>query len=327
MPKKRIWTNDDITNILKFYIEDNLSINYIAKNIYHCRCEYIRNILIENNIKIRGKSCGRILNSKQEQQIIDLYLNDKLSQKEIANKFNCCSETIHKILIRNNIETKIQPRKNKHTNENYFEKIDTEQKAYFLGFLFADGNVHKNQLSLEIHVKDRELLEIFKQELNLDSKISYRKRTNTEVCRICITSKKICNDLEQYGIIPNKTYLTKHLPIVPKQFLPHFLRGLLDGDGWITIDNYGYYHIGFVSYSPNICEEFQQYCNSLITKKSKSKITLKDKNGHSYCCQFQGLEIAKQLATALYKDNKICLSRKYRLVEPLLDLKNDEDIV
>ena len=142
-----------------------------------------------------------------------------------------------------------------------------------------------------------------------------------------MVSDIICNDLRQYGIIPNKTYLTKHLPNIPKEFLPHFLRGLLDGDGWISIDKSGYYHIGLVSYSRSICEDFQKYCNSLINKKSKSKITLKEKNGHSYTCQFQGLENTKQLATVLYKDNKICLSRKYRLVEPLFDFKDDEDIV
>lgn len=327
MPKKRIWTEDDIHDIVKLYSEDGLSIHYISKNIYHCRDIYIKNILVENNIQIRSTKGGRTLNPKEEQQVINLYLNDKLCQKEIANKFNCCTETIHKILIRNNIEIKTQPRKNKKINEAYFKKIDTEEKAYFLGFIFADGNIYKNQLSLEIQVKDRELLEIFKKELNLNSKISYRKKENTETCCIRVVSDIICNDLRQYGIIPNKTYLTKHLPNIPKEFLPHFLRGLLDGDGWISIDKSGYYHIGLVSYSRSICEDFQKYCNSLINKKSKSKITLKEKNGHSYTCQFQGLENTKQLATVLYKDNKICLSRKYRLVEPLFDFKDDEDIV
>lgn len=327
MPKKRTWADEDIKNIIKLYTEDGLSINYISKNIYHCRNEYIKNLLVENNIEIRKRKSGRVLNLKEEQQVIDLYLNYKLSQKEIANKFNCCAETIHKILKGNNIKIRVQPRKNKNVNEHYFEKINTEQKAYFLGFLFADGNIFKNQLSLEIQAKDRELLEVFKEELQLESKISYRKRANTEVCCIRVVSDKICKDLSQYGIVPNKTYMTKHLPVIPEEFLPHFLRGLIDGDGWISIDKSGYYHIGLVSYSKNICEEFQKYCNSLLSKKSKSKITLKDKNGHSYSCQFQGLEITKQLANALYKDNKICLSRKYRLVEPLLDLKDDEDIV
>jgi transposase-like protein len=319
MSKKKIWSNEDIKTIIKFYTEDGLSISYISKNIYHCRYEYIKEILCKNNIKIRNRKSGRVLSPKEEQQVIDLYLNNQLSQKEIADKFNCCIKTIRNTLIRNNIEIKIQPRKNKNINENYFEKIDTEQKAYFLGFIFADDNICKNQLSIEIHFKDRELLKLFKNELHLKSKISYRKRENTEVCCIRVVSKKICEDLKQYGIVPNKTYITKHLPKISEEFIPHFLRGLLDGDGWISIDNSGYYHMGFVSYSKSVCEDFQEYCNSLINQKSKSKITLKDKNGHSYNCQFQGLKIVKQLATVLYKDNKICLERKFRLVEPLFD--------
>lgn len=327
MPKKRVWNQEEIDKIIKLYTEDFCTIGYIAKQIFHCRDSSISKILKDNNIQIRNNKNGRIFNLYQEKEIIDLYLNKKLSQKEIANKYSCCTETIHKILIRNNIEIKTQPRKNKEQINNFFEKIDTEEKAYFLGFLFADGCVYKNQISLEIHNRDRYLLEKFKEILQLNSKISYRKRDNTEVCCIRISSEKMCKDLNQYGIVQNKTYITKHLPHISIEFLPHFLRGLIDGDGWISIDKNKNYHIGFVSYSQSICEDFQKYCNLLIKNKNKSKITLKDKNGHSYCCQIQGKESTKQLATVLYKDNNICLSRKYRLVEPLFDFKDDEDIV
>lgn len=43
-------------------------------------------------------------------------------------------------------------------NENYFEKIDSENKAYWIGFISADGNVYKNKLSIELNNKDDELL-------------------------------------------------------------------------------------------------------------------------------------------------------------------------
>lgn len=220
----------------------------------------------------------------------------------------------------------MQPRKNKAQNENFFDVIDTERKAYWLGFLFADGNVFKNQLSLSIHIKDMELLEEFKKDLNLDSKITIRHRPSSIMGQVSMRSTHICNVLKQYGIVPNKTYVTKHLPEVPLNLLPHFLRGLVDGDGWVTIDQKGYYHIGFVSNFSSVCEDFKRYCNILTGDLCKAKVTTKG-NDTAFAFQVQSKEATKKLATILYKDNNICLSRKYRLVEPLFDLKDDEDIV
>lgn len=65
MSKKRTWTDEDIKTIIKLYIEDGLSISDISKNIYHCRYEYIKEILYKNNIKIRDRKSGRILSPKR----------------------------------------------------------------------------------------------------------------------------------------------------------------------------------------------------------------------------------------------------------------------
>ena len=182
----------------------------------------------------------------------------------------------------------------------------------------------KTYQSIEIHEKDKELLEQFKKDLNLNSKISIRRRKNTTVCCIRVNSKHLCETLAEYGIVPNKTKITKHLPKIDNQLLPHFLRGLIDGDGWISIDRSGRYHIGFVSNYSSTCEDFLRYCNSVLNTELSIKVTNKNPTP---CIQIQSQPVVKQLATALYKDNNICLSRKYRLVEPLFDLKNDEDIV
>lgn len=324
MPKKRIWTEEDIQKIIKLYSEDELSISYIAKNIYKCRQSSISNILKENNIKKRPQTSIRKLNKIEQQEIIDLYVNKKYTQSQLAQKFSCTTYLIHKVLVDNNIKIVTQPRINKIMIEDYFTNIDTEEKAYFLGFIFADGCVYKNQLSLEIHSKDKELLEKFKDELNLNSKISIRRRENTETCCIRASSSKLIQDLEKYGIIRNKTYQTSHLPNINQKMLPHFIRGLVDGDGWITKDKNGRYHVGFCSYNKTICEDFQKYCEILISEKTNNSI-LKNKN--CYSCVFQNQKQIKQLITALYKDNNICLSRKYVIAESLLDFKDDKDIV
>lgn len=324
MPKKRIWSDEDKKKIIKWYCEDEYTAHYIATNLLKCRESTVSKILKENNIILKKHTAGRVLNTKQEAEIIDLYLKNNYTQQQIAEKFNCSSFIIHNILKRNNIKTIIKPRLNTNQNDNYFDTIDTEHKAYWLGFIFADGCVNRNQLSIEIHEKDKELLEQFKKDLNINSKISIRHRKNTTVCCIRVNSKHLCETLAEYGIVPNKTKITKHLPKVDNQLLPHFLRGLIDGDGWISIDRSGRYHIGFVSNYSSTCEDFLRYCNSVLNTELSIKVTNKNP---APCIQIQSQPVVKQLATALYKDNNICLSRKYRLVEPLFDLKNDEDIV
>lgn len=323
VPKKRTWSQEQIKQIIFWYNKEGYTIRYIAKTLLKCRESSISSILKENGIELTN---GRTIKRGEEKEIIELYLNKKFDMNQIAERYSCSRYVISNILKRNNIETISQPRVNKRQKDEYFKNIDTEHKAYWLGFIFADGNVYKNQLSIEIQERDIELLEKFKEDLCLDSKIMIRHRENTNVCSIQMTSVSLCKDLEKYGIIPNKTHETKHLPKVSIELLPHFLRGLVDGDGWITLDKNGRYHMGFVSNYASTCEDFKNYCNIITNNLCIANISYKDKENKTPCFQIQSKEAIKRLAIALYQTNTICLERKYRLVEPLFAL-NDEDIV
>jgi hypothetical protein len=114
-------------------------------------------------------------------------------------------------------------------NENYFNKIDTKNKAYIVGFIFADGGLFKNYLNIGIHSKDISVLNFIKTELNYNGKLYYIK----EYVKLTISSKQIINDLNNIGIIENKTYLNDKLPNIPNEFFSSFLLGFFDGDGSI----------------------------------------------------------------------------------------------
>jgi len=323
--KKREWTLEDIEKIKQLYKEGK-TIKYIAKEIFHCREATISNIIKENNFS-KSQTATRMFDLDEEKQICELYTTKKYTQKFIAERYGVCPEVIRKILRAHNIEIIKNIRKTDlNLDENYFHNIDSSKKAYLLGFLFADGNVYNNQLTLEIHYKDIEIIHLLQKELHSTNKISYRKRTNTEMCCCRICSKQIVEDLAQYGIVPNKTYVTKHLPQIPENYKRDFLRGLLDGDGWITKDKLGYYHIGFVNNYQTICQDFQNMCNSLIKHKTQAKITNKGNNS-GFVAQFQSKESVKQLAIALYKDSTCYLTRKYTLATSIFESKDDEDIV
>lgn len=323
--KQRIWTEEDYKIIQTLY-ESGQTIKYIAKEIFHCRESSISTIIKQKGY-IKPILNSRIFTIQEEREICDLYQSGKYTQKFLAEKYNVCASVIRNILLAHKIEIKKNVRKvDLNLQENYFSQIDSPEKAYLLGYLFADGNIYKNQLTLEIHYKDIEILHLLQKELHSSNTISYRKRDNTEMCSCRICSKQICKDLEKYGIVPDKTHQTKHLPNIPQLFLRDFLRGLLDGDGWITRDKLGYYHIGFVNNYESVCKDFQDMCNSLIEHKTAAKITNKGNNS-GYVTQFQSKESVKQLATVLYKDSTCYLTRKYNLATDIFESKGNEDIV
>jgi hypothetical protein len=124
-------------------------------------------------------------------------------------------------------------------NENYFETINSEDKAYFLGFIFADGCVtndpkkYRYQLTLKLHSKDIDILKLFIKSIDADMNVWCSNKR--EICEVSFSGKKIINDLEKLGVLPNKTFSVKY-PQIDKEFERHFLRGYFDGDGCIRIN-------------------------------------------------------------------------------------------
>lgn len=97
--------------------------------------------------------------------------NHFYSYTEIARELGYDWSTIKKIFYRNNIEKTPNNKVNHNINFNYFSKIDTEEKAYWLGFLFTDGSVRNNEIRFQLKAEDKYMIEKFKQCLNSDAKI------------------------------------------------------------------------------------------------------------------------------------------------------------
>lgn len=136
-------------------------------------------------------------------------------------------------------------KKDKYTyNHDYFENIDSPQKAYWLGFIYADGGVSINQktnsceLSIKLQASDYGHLRKFNQALdgNVDVSFDTRKcNLNDKMydsCQIRFYSSKLVNDLGRYGVIPNKT-LAIRFPNIDKRLYADFIRGFFDGDGCV----------------------------------------------------------------------------------------------
>lgn len=158
-----------------------------------------------------------------------------MSLKDVAIKFNICSPTVANILNKYNIKRyKRTEIFNPLMNENYFNIINTQNKAYFLGLIISDGNVFKplggnKQSSISITLKDEDIyiLKKFKEELNINTSINSDGRGSS---MIAIRSNVMAADLKKYGIKERKSFDTS-LPVLNESMMSHLIRGIMDGDG------------------------------------------------------------------------------------------------
>jgi hypothetical protein len=125
-------------------------------------------------------------------------------------------------------------------NHEYFDVIDSPDKAYWLGAILADGVVHVNRskrhsgithrVSLSQHVHERAWLEQFRDDLGTTYPLN--PGNDGQSLAIAISSLKLCNALRSHGVVERKTY-GHPVPTITGPMLPHFVRGFFDGDGCI----------------------------------------------------------------------------------------------
>ena len=120
----------------------------------------------------------------------------------------------------------------------FFDVIDTEEKAYWLGFLYADGYVGKDGIELGLCKQDEFHLEKFKTSLKSNTPIKYRNVKGFPQTRIFISSRYLVEKLHNLGCVQNKSLILKFpsIDIVPTYLVRHFIRGYFDGDGSISIN-------------------------------------------------------------------------------------------
>jgi len=171
--------------------------------------------------------------SKDKKELIIASFKEGVLIKDIAKLFGTHPTTVSKVIK----SVGLIPRRRKyHLNEAYFQKIDNCEKAYWLGFIYADGSVAgKTGLRIDLQARDKTHLLKLVKALNVSSNYNLKTRLikNKEYSQFNICSTQIKNDLISYGITEDKTVY----PIVPKisdEFIIPFLRGYFDGDGCLS---------------------------------------------------------------------------------------------
>ena len=290
------------------------SINKLSQE-YPLTYYSIQKLLTKNNITIRGGRKKKQLSPDQLKE----YKNDLkkgISDIELSKKYNLDKTTLRRIKEEQGFERNYN-KINKKIKNNYFSNIDAPEKAYWLGFLYTDGSVdhykRTGRIRLQLQEQDIEILEKFKECLQLDCKIIYDKRKNNTCCSVEFLSEQIYNDLINFGIIPNKTYKSHHIPFekIPKQYLTAFLLGLFDGDGnfYCSADYSTDVVFGFTSYYESVVKDFQKKIDEIINKKTPNKIFFTS----AWHTNWRGRKQVLSILNKLYQNCPIHLNRKYQL--------------
>ena len=173
-----------------------------------------------------------------KEDIKKFYHSKPMSLSTVCEKYGLSHPTICTIL-KDEIKYKKASIFNPELVETYFENIDSEIKAYFIGLIIADGNVfvesnktsnRQASISITLDSNDEYILEKFKEEVKTNTSVSHDGRGCSQ---ISIRSDRMSRDLSKYGIVPRKSFCT-YLPLLDSNMMPHLIRGILDGDGSVN---------------------------------------------------------------------------------------------
>lgn len=224
----------------------------------------------------------------------------------------------------------------KYFNEIFFEVIDSEIKAYLLGFIFADGCVierhrgskkgHEYGLRVNVAEKDKNIVFLLQQFIFPYIKIRIKKESIIEVgylrkpqYEISLYSKKLFTDLCNLGCYPRKTYLENHIPDISEELKIHFIRGYFDGDGSASnylkkttylnkkIYTYNRTAISIVSKTNNMLIEIQDIFNKYNIRSSVRYSNSKKYFELNICDN----RSKQNLFYLLYKDSEYFFRRKF----------------
>lgn len=221
------------------------------------------------------------------------------------------------------------PNKKEH-NSSYFKNIDSEVKAYILGYLVADGSIEestrKDRPSKLIRLRfgciseDDEIIKLIQKEIAPNNNLRYykpKKDTCKQTTILQICDKELINDLKVlYNIQPRKTYLSNfEFPKIPKEFERDFIRGYIDGDG-----SFGRHHFSMICNSEIFAIQIRDRFLKAIPEL-KSYIYKENRKTTDYWSLHfsMNLKVAPKIYNYLYKDATVFLKRKEQILNTVLN--------
>ena len=235
-------------------------------------------------------------------------------------------------------------------NKNYFDVIDSKDKAYWIGFIWCDGyishrirtNAKSYDFKLSLSSEDKRHLSLLKSYLGSnhsirDYEIKNGFNSKNKESRLLICNKYFGEMLyTEYGLIPNRNDANNLINKIPYEYRYHFIRGILDADGTITKRSIEYkktnaneYSIAFTTY-----EKLLMYINDVFLQdgltKTRYKLSTRHKGQDGYCksLRITGNTIVTNILINIYSSSdNLRLKRKYdKYIDLLQYIKEKGDM-
>jgi len=261
----------------------------------------------------------RIEKLAQIERAIQLYVEEKMPIMKASAIANIGSATLQIHLKKRGLTRSNKQNSRKYTlNEYYFQDINTTDKAYWLGFMYADGflslSKHYNQknVGISLHEKHASHLNSFKTTISATYPIKHYQSVSygvlVDYVKLLVTSDKMFDDLKKQGCFEHKSLnlIFPNEQQVPKFLMSNFIRGYFDGDGSFSKSHDGY--------QLKICGT-QEFLRKLLEQIgfSNQKIYKRYKDGKNhYYCSIGGKKQVSQIGGYFYENATIFLERKHK---------------
>lgn len=256
------------------------------------------------------KICSDYYNGKNVEDLTEKYKINHVKIKEILTDNGFC------------VEEKKSRRRIWNIDENYFDKIDTPNKAYVLGLLYADGynSLATHTARIMLQERDKDILVKISAQLQYEKPLGFVKCSDhvasngfisKDMYSLSISSPHICEELALHGVLPNKSLILEYPDWMPEKFNRHFIRGYFDGDGSFCRQSKrtSNYLITFTS-----TEDFCVDCLNILRKNLGIGGGIYDAschNGITRVLSISGKDQCKKILDWLYEDADIYMDRKY----------------
>lgn len=318
-------TQTQIENIIRLYQEGFGSDTIAPKFGIHPNT--VLKILKRNGIDRRPLSAF----IQEDIEKMRLMYADNKSLETIGKEFGITHGGVRQIFIKNDIERRNADdcHRKYDIREDFFDHIDTEEKAYFLGFLYADGCNQMNHMwsiALDLQELDKEILYkfsslIYKDPIIAKEQVKIIDRTKEgkgTFSKLCINSKHICLTLNDFGLSPKKSLTLKYPEKLSENLHKHFIRGYFDGDGSLSNESSKVSDCGLLS-TKEFCNSIKEIVAPNNISSSFHHMTIyknsndeEKRNTNVYRLAFSGNRNIEKFLHWIYDDATIYLDRKYQ---------------
>lgn len=260
--------------------------------------------------------------------------NNGISNSKILLKHQISQTSLYRILKEKGI-TANKDKKNYHINEHIFDSIDSDIKAYFVGFVAADGSISETNytLSITISKKDDDILLLFQRLLETDKPLKYFSKNKDgkmyEYVQLVITNKQIVESLININLHQRKTWGNTIADINPIYFRS-FIRGYFDGDGCVTNLKHKSIDVSITGYENNMNKIISFLnMNNIFASFIPDKREYGEGNGRFGSLYFTNNTQRYCFLKLLYQDdNNIHLDRKYQKAQKFIsDIESSNKII